>query len=135
MTVLALGLKHGTLKRQTQVTDAAMGYTTTWGPLTAVRMRLNTGDSKIARYFKREGFENVLVIQAEDRLPTHVEGHTSLRRLLLDNTQERMRLDYDGRTLTIVGVSLPNDGRIHGAASVINIGCVETPQPVGIQDS
>lgn len=134
MGVLAYGARHGTLMQQSRADDGGMGHDTSWVALGPVLMRLTTASSRIAMTYQRDGFENVVTVQCEDALPKRILGYTSLQALLLAIPEERMRINYRARTLSVIGVRMPNDGEIHGRRSVINIDCVETPQPVGIMD-
>ena len=135
MGFLDHGARHGTLMQQVNVSDGGMGQDTSWSAIGAVLMRLTTASSRIALTYEREGFANVVTVQMEDLLPKRILGLKTVRELLLAIPEERMRINYRSRTLSIVGVRFPNDGEIHGGRSVVNIDCVETPQPVGIMDS
>jgi len=123
--------------QQSHADDGGMGRDTTWVALAAVLMRLTTTDSRTALAYQRTGFENVVTVQMEDQLPKRILGYKTISELLLGVTpvEERMRINYRGRTLSIVGVRLPNDGEVHAGRSVVNIYCIETPQPVGIMDT
>lgn len=120
--------------QQARTDDGGMGHDTDWVAIGPVLMRLTTASSRLAMTYEREGFENVVTAQCEDGLPKRILGYKTLRELLLAIPEERMRINYLGRTLSPIGVRMPNDGRIHGERSVVNIDCIETPQPVGIMD-
>jgi hypothetical protein len=68
-------------------------------------------------------------------LPVRINGYKSVKTLFLANDQKRMRIEYEGRTLTIIGVRYPNDGQVQGRNTIVNFDCIETPQPVGVQDA
>lgn len=130
------GAKYGTLKQMVNTDDTGFGFDTTWQAIGALRMRVTTAASNIRLAYEREGFNNVMTMQALNFLPRRILGYKTLRELLLgiQPLEERMRIDYEGRTMSIVGVRFPNEGQIHGRNSIINIDCVETPQMVGILD-
>lgn len=136
MGVLNQGALHGTLMQLTLSADGGFGREPTWAAIGALRMRLTTASSKTRRAYERHGFENLVTVQTIDAMPRRVLGHKRLSELLLafNPATKRLRINYEGRTLTIAGVRIPNDGRVHGANSVVNIDCVETPQPVGVVD-
>lgn len=130
------GARHGTLMQMTVSSDGGMGSDATWPEVGALLMRLTTASSRIRQVYERDGFENVVTVQAIDALPVRILGYTTLRDLLQGNTPltKRLRINYQGRTLTIIGVRMPNDGQVHGGHSVVNIDCIETPQPTGVMD-
>lgn len=136
MGVLDQGAKHGTLMQLTLSADGGMGQEPTWAAVGAVRMRLTTASSKTRRAYERHGFENLVTVQAIDAMPVRLLGHKTLSDLLLafNPPTKRLRINYEGRTLSIVGARVPNDGQVHGTQSVVNIDCVETPQAVGVLD-
>ncbi len=136
MAALDHGAKHGTLMQMSHASDGGFGKTTTWSAIGPLRLRLTTVSSSQQLAYQRDGFENVLRIQAENFLPKRILRYKTLRDLLVGITpiEERMRINYDGRTLSIIGVRFPNDGEIHGKNSLVSIDCIETPQTVGIMD-
>lgn len=136
MGVLTHGAKHGTLMQMTLSADGGMGKVATWAEIGALRMRLTTASSRTRRTYGRDGFENLVTVQAINAMPVRILGYKTLRELLQGITPltKRLRINYEGRTLSIMGVRMPNDGQVHGANSVVNIDCVETPQPVGVLD-
>lgn len=136
MGVLDQGAKHGTLMQLTLSADGGFGQEPTWAAVGTVKMRLTTASSRTQRAYERHGFRNMVTVQAIDAMPVRLLGHKRLSDLLLafNPPTKRLRINYENRTLTIEGVRMPNDGQVHGANSVVNIDCVETPQPVGILD-
>ena len=134
MTVLAWGGRHGTIMQQSEAADGGFGKDTTWIALGAVRMRMTTPSSRISRMYSRDGFENVVTVQCENSFPKRISGFETLRDLLLAADQTRMRINYRGRTMSIMGVRYPNDGWITGNDTIVNIDCIEAPQPQGILD-
>lgn len=136
MGVLNQGALHGTLMQLTLSADGGFGREPTWAAIGALRMRLTTASSRTRRAYERHGFENMVTVQAIDALPVRLLGHKTLSELLLafNPPTKQLRINYQGRTLTVAGVRMPNDGQVHGTNSVVNIDCMETPQPVGILD-
>lgn len=128
-------MRHGTLHEEVYASDGGGGQTGTMTARAAVAGRFTTASAKTIERYGRLGYENLITWQMVNHLPVRVQGHTTVRDLLGDTSQGRWRIVFRGRTLTIVGYRLPNEGMIHGRAGHINIDCIETPQPVGAMDA
>lgn len=128
--------RHATLQHSVQVDDGMGSVTNTWTGLGSIAIRLTTLSASQTLAYKREGFENVIGVQVQDKLPKRILGKRSLRDLLHDASNTKMRLLFEGRKLVIVGVKLPNDGDVSGVTrGVLNLVCTEHPQPVGYRDA
>lgn len=133
MPVAARAIRHGTLQRDVLTADGTGGDTGVWTSLASFPMRLHTVSARQAFAYKREGFENVIRVQAENRLAKRVAGHKTLRDLMMASGETKLRILFRGRTLSPIGTKYPNDGMITGNGHVL-IDCIETPQPVGYMD-
>lgn len=127
--------RHATLEELVHTTDGAGGWNDVWTARGAVACRVNPVSSKESLQYRRVGFENVVRLIAPSTLPVRIEGFKLLRELMLEKTRGRFRYVLDGRTLTPVSVIQPNEGTVPAPGDFVTIDCIETPQPVGIQDA
>lgn len=132
MPVGAFAQQNGTLQELQDTSDGALGQNTAAVALTPIRFRIGVITSKLALTYQRQGWEYVVRLQIVNRLPKLTKGRRFLAELFKGGRTERLRIVFDGRTLSPVAVRPIEHGQ--GPSDFVNVDCIDTPEAVGFQD-
>lgn len=132
-----------TLERRSNTTDGGFGQDSVWVSKFSFRCRMRTLSSRELFAYRREGYTNVMRIEAEDTIRRwqNKDGKrgTSLRDYMQHPELEHVRLVHHGvsgaRTFNPVGVVRPMEGLHDTAQNHVWIDCVETPILTGQMDA
>lgn len=121
------------IQRRVTTSDGGFGQTDSWVTVLSIGARIFPLSGKELLTYQREGYQNVLRVACEDRIPL-TSSTTSLRAMLQDYTSEQYRFRWQSRTLQIRGITVPLNGFSDTPTRAIYIDCTEQPMPVGDVD-
>lgn len=134
MAVQNLATRHAVVRESVGTSDGGGGLDTVMTPRGTIPFRIGTISGKMQRHYQRMGYEYVVTLQVPAILPKRINGKKKTRDLFRDNTKQMLVLVVDDRTMTPIGVRVPNDNFGPGPNGHINIDCIETPEAVGHPD-
>lgn len=123
----------GTLQEIQDTDDLAFGQTIAVVALTPIRFRIGKISGKLKNAYERQGWEYVVPLQIVNRLPRITLGQRLVSELFKGGRTERLRIVFDGRTLSPIGIRPLEHGA--GPSSFVNVDCIDTPEAVGFQDT